>query len=168
MTEGTSIALIGSSGVGKSTLINAMFHTELATREIREDDARGKHTTTHRALFFCNNGVSIIDTPGMRELQLYDAEQGIERVFGSILELSQQCRYTDCSHVNESGCAIQAAIADQTISQAHFDNYRNSFCSNIVLQNGRMLDSDYYCKRTSKMRPLFSWKRIRERFIRCE
>jgi ribosome biogenesis GTPase len=123
MIEGTTIALVGSSGVGKSTLINAIFNTDLPTREIREDDAHGKHTTTHRELYFCDNGVAIIDTPGMRELQLYDNEQGIERTFRSILELSQQCRYSNCGHDNEPGCAIQNAIADQSITQAHFDNY---------------------------------------------
>ena len=123
ISEGTSIALLGSSGVGKSTLINALFHTQLPTREIREDDARGKHTTTHRELFFCDNGVAIIDTPGMRELQLFDTEQGIERTFHSILELSQQCRYTNCSHATEPGCAIQTAIAGGSIAQPHFDNY---------------------------------------------
>lgn len=124
MQEGCSIALMGSSGVGKSTLINTLFHTDLATKEIREDDAHGKHTTTHRELFFCDNGVAIIDTPGMRELQLYDAEQGIERTFHSIMELGRQCRYANCGHNNEPGCAIQAAIADESITQAHFDNYR--------------------------------------------
>lgn len=124
MSEGNTIALMGSSGVGKSTLINAMFHTELATQEIREEDAHGKHTTTHRELFFCDNGVAIIDTPGIRELQLYDAAQGIERLFHSIVELSEQCRYNNCTHADEPGCAIQAAIADQSMTQTHFDNYR--------------------------------------------
>lgn len=89
----------------------------------REDDARGKHTTTRRELFLCDNGVAIIDTPGMRELQLYDTEQGIDRTFRSILELSQECRYANCGHVSEPDCAIQAAIADGSITQAHFDNY---------------------------------------------
>ena len=123
LVKGTSIALVGSSGVGKSTLINAMFDTAQATKEIREDDARGRHTTTHRQLFFCTNGVAIIDTPGMRELQLYDAEQGLERAFQSIAELSEQCRYANCTHGAEPGCAIRLAIDQGTVSQAHFDNY---------------------------------------------
>ncbi len=123
MSEGTTIALVGSSGVGKSTLINAIFDTNLPTREIREADAHGKHTTTHRELYFCDNGVAIIDTPGMRELQLYDNEQGIERTFRSVVELSHQCRYNNCSHDDEPGCAIQEAIAERIITQAHFDNY---------------------------------------------
>lgn len=126
MKEGTSIALLGSSGVGKSTLINALFHTQLPTQEIRHDDARGRHTTRRRELFLCDNGVAIIDTPGMRELQLYDAEQGIDRAFRSIVDLSQECRYSDCGHASEPGCAIQAAIANGSnanITQAHFDNY---------------------------------------------
>jgi ribosome biogenesis GTPase / thiamine phosphate phosphatase len=121
--EGSSIALVGSSGVGKSTLINHLFRTDLATQEIRQTDSHGRHTTTHRELFFCDSGAAIIDTPGMRELQLLDAEQGLERVFHSIAELSAQCKYPDCGHQNEPGCAIQDAIAQGDISQSHFDNY---------------------------------------------
>lgn len=124
MQEGSTIALMGSSGVGKSTLINTLCNTNLATQEIRKSDAHGKHTTTHRELFFCDNGVAIIDTPGLRELQLFDAEQGVERNFRSITELSQQCRYANCSHNHEPGCAIQAAIADNLIAHSHIDHYR--------------------------------------------
>ncbi|KAF7768873.1 ribosome biogenesis GTPase [Pseudoalteromonas citrea] len=121
--EGSSIALVGSSGVGKSTLINALFHTRQATKEVRESDDHGKHTTTHRQLFFTDGDVAVIDTPGMRELQLYNAEQGIERTFSSIIELVTECKYSDCTHSNEPGCAVQAAIAEGLISEAHFANY---------------------------------------------
>lgn len=153
MEQGTTIALVGSSGVGKSTLVNAMFDLDLPTREIREDDARGKHTTTHRELYFAGNGVAIIDTPGMRELQLYDAEQGIERTFSSIVELGERCRYSNCGHDNEPGCAIRQAIAERVITQAHFDNYlklvkeeesqkRRSLGAHVVKEHTR----DYFRK----------------------
>lgn len=121
--EGVTIALVGSSGVGKSTLINTLFNTGLATKEIRESDDHGKHTTTRRQLFFTDGNVAVIDTPGMRELQLHNAENGIERTFSSIIDLATQCKYSDCTHTNEPGCAIRAAIENNVISQSHFDNY---------------------------------------------
>jgi ribosome biogenesis GTPase len=109
--------LLGSSGVGKSTLVNALAGSELmTTRAIREDDARGRHTTTHRELIRLPSGALILDTPGMRELGLWDASEGVARTFaditGEVTALAEGCRFRDCRHEAEPGCAVQAALAD--------------------------------------------------------
>ena len=108
--------LLGSSGVGKSTLVNALAGAELmATRAIREDDARGRHTTTHRELIRLPCGALILDTPGMRELALWDAEAGVAAAFAAttaeVEQLAEGCRFRDCAHDREPGCAVQAALA---------------------------------------------------------
>jgi ribosome biogenesis GTPase / thiamine phosphate phosphatase len=104
-------ALLGSSGVGKSSLINAILGTQLLdTGEIRESDDRGRHTTTTRQLIVAPNGGVLIDTPGMRELQLWDASEGIDQAFGEIAELAANCKFRDCKHANEPGCAVRAAV----------------------------------------------------------
>lgn len=121
--EGNSIAMVGSSGVGKSTLINMISDVDQAIGDIREDDAKGKHTTTHRELFFCKNNVAIIDTPGMRSLELFDSQTGIEQTFGDIIELATQCKFNDCAHQTEPGCAINTAIDRGDITQTHYNNY---------------------------------------------
>ena len=105
------MALAGSSGVGKSTLANALTGAALATRGIREDDARGRHTTTARSLHRTRAGGWLIDTPGMRALRLADVAEGIEAVFDDIAALARGCRFGDCGHDDEPGCAVQAAIA---------------------------------------------------------
>jgi ribosome biogenesis GTPase len=108
--SGETVALAGSSGVGKSTLTNALTGAELATRGIREDDARGRHTTTARSLHRTVAGGWLIDTPGMRALRLADVAEGIEAVFDDIAALARACRFGDCGHAGEPGCAVQAAV----------------------------------------------------------
>ncbi len=110
-TQGKTVAFLGSSGVGKSTLVNALFEETVAeTGDIREDDSKGRHTTTRRQLHFTSAGCAVVDTPGMRELQLADVETGIAGVFADVVALADQCKFNDCKHDIEPGCAIQAAL----------------------------------------------------------
>lgn len=122
---GQTVALMGSSGVGKSTLVNTLTGAEtLATAAIREDDARGRHTTTGRAMHRLPAGGWLLDTPGMRELQLVDVADGIDAVFDDIAALAQHCRFKDCQHEGEPGCAVQAAIADGRLDPDRLRRYR--------------------------------------------
>lgn len=123
---GKTICLMGSSGAGKSTLINAITGEEtMKTSEIREDDDKGRHTTTHRQMICLENGVSIIDTPGMREIGMANAQDGIDDTFSDILELESQCRFSDCRHDTEPGCAIKAAIESGELSLERYELYKN-------------------------------------------
>ncbi len=120
--EGKTIAFVGSSGVGKSTLINRLMGQDvLATKTIREDDAKGRHTTTHRQLLLLPNGGIVIDTPGMRELQIYTGN--LSKAFEDIEEIAAQCKFGDCSHGTEPGCAIKEAIENGTLSVKRFESY---------------------------------------------
>lgn len=108
---GQTLAFLGSSGVGKSTLTNALSGSDsIKTQGIREDDAKGRHTTRHRQLHIMPEGYTIVDTPGMRELQLTDAASGVEQVFSDLNELAGQCRFRNCRHETEPGCAILIAL----------------------------------------------------------
>jgi ribosome biogenesis GTPase len=120
-----TVAFLGSSGVGKSTLTNALLGTqEIATQSIREDDAKGRHTTTARELHVTPGGCLVLDTPGMRELQLTDAAAGIADVFEDIEALAASCRFADCQHETEPGCAILAAIEDDSLDPARLARWR--------------------------------------------
>lgn len=124
-SPGQTLAFLGSSGVGKSTLVNALFGEGTAeTAAIREDDGRGRHTTTRRQMRFLPNGCAVLDTPGMRELQLADVEQGIAELFDDLTELSQQCRFRDCAHETEPGCAVRAALDAGEIDGKRLERWR--------------------------------------------
>jgi len=122
---GQTVAFLGSSGVGKSTLTNALTGTpSIATQAIREDDAKGRHTTTRRQLHCVPGGCLVLDTPGMRELQLTDTESGINDVFADLHDLSTQCRFSDCQHVTEPGCAVLKAVEDGEADAARLARWR--------------------------------------------
>jgi ribosome biogenesis GTPase / thiamine phosphate phosphatase len=114
--------LLGSSGVGKSTIVNSLVGEELlATQEVREDDQMGRHTTTRRELILVPSGGVVLDTPGIRELQLWDAD--LEQTFGDIEEIARRCRFTDCNHDTEPGCAIREALAEGSLSHERWQSY---------------------------------------------
>jgi len=122
--EGKTVALLGSSGVGKSTLVNIFTGKEtLKTGEIREDDAKGRHTTTHRELVVLEHGGILIDTPGMRELQLWETDTGLSQGFSDIEDLASHCRFRDCGHNGEPGCSVRKAIEQGELDEERFKSY---------------------------------------------
>jgi ribosome biogenesis GTPase len=119
-----TVVFLGSSGVGKSSLINYLADEELMkTNSIREDDSRGRHTTTHRQLFLLDNGSMVIDTPGMRELGIFRDDGGMEQNFSDIEEYIGKCKFRNCSHTTEPGCAIKDALSMGLISRERWDDY---------------------------------------------
>jgi ribosome biogenesis GTPase / thiamine phosphate phosphatase len=124
LSPGSTVALLGSSGVGKSTLVNRLAGQELLATAETSADGRGRHTTSHRELIPLPGGALLLDTPGMRELQLWADEEVLETTFGEISEIAAGCRFADCSHEHEPGCAIRAALADGSLSSERFASYR--------------------------------------------
>lgn len=124
LTKGHTVALLGSSGAGKSTLINDIVGKEIQkVQEIREKDDRGKHTTTYLELILLPQGGLIIDTPGMRELQLWGSDEGFNDSFEDIDFYAKQCHFTDCQHQSEPGCAVRRAIEEGFLDSRRYDNY---------------------------------------------
>src|SRR5262249_14246497 len=154
--RGRTVALLGSSGVGQSPLVNPMAGQELlATAAVRESDERGRHTTSHRELVPLPEGGLLLDTPGMRELQLWESTDGLEQTFGEIADLIAVCRFSDCEHRTEPGCAVREALADGTLPHERWDAY-------VKLQRElRALEIRHDAKLTSEAR------KERRRFARA-
>lgn len=122
--SGQSVALLGSSGVGKSTLANALGAKNLSTGDVREKDAKGRHTTTVRSLHRLPRGGVLVDTPGMRELQLLDCEVGVADVFDEIYQIAAGCRFSDCQHDGDAGCAVAAALEQGELDERRFVSFK--------------------------------------------
>ena len=125
LQPGKTVVFLGSSGVGKSSLVNALAGEELmAVSEIRQDDSKGRHTTTHRQLITLKSGVHVIDTPGMRELGMWQVDEGLSDAFADVEAFLGKCRFSDCSHGTEPGCAIRAAIDSGELDMERWESYR--------------------------------------------
>jgi ribosome biogenesis GTPase len=134
---GETVALVGSSGVGKSTLVNTIRGSDtIATQPVREDDGKGLHTTTVRQMHRLGDGRDgggwLVDTPGMRELQMSEVTAGVAEVFDDIVATTLQCRFTNCTHADEPGCAVRDALADGTIDPDRFDRWRKLVSEDVL------------------------------------
>jgi ribosome biogenesis GTPase len=124
MQKGKTYCFLGSSGVGKSSIINALFGTNaIPTRVVSSISGRGQHTTTRRQMYFLENGGIVIDNPGMREVGTADAQVGIDVVFNDIIALAPECRYADCAHLREPGCAVIRAVKEGKVDEGKYENY---------------------------------------------
>ena len=156
ISPGKTIAFVGSSGAGKSTLINHLLGEErLKTGRLRNDD-RGRHTTTHRELIVLPNGAMVIDTPGMRELGMWDASEGIDTAFSDIEELTEKCRFSDCTHSGEPGCAVCEALESGKLSQSRWQSYLK-----LTAENAYAEDADgYLAAKEKKFKDIAKYKKM--------
>jgi len=151
-----TLVFLGMSGVGKSSLLNALINQEvMAVKAIRESDSRGRHTTTHRQLFMLPCGAMVIDTPGMRELGLFGADKGIGIGFCDIEELFTKCRFSDCRHKTEPGCAVLAALEDGSLSRERYEQYLAQKRENKFADD----KSGYLQDRRAKARDIAKWSK---------
>jgi len=124
LLPGFTVVFLGMSGVGKSSLLNKLIGDEvMSVKAVRESDSRGRHTTTHRQLFMLPGGAMVIDTPGMRTMGMWEADEGLSQTFADVEALANNCRFADCRHEGEPGCAIHSAIANGEITDGHWQNY---------------------------------------------
>ena len=123
IAEGKTVAFLGSSGVGKSTLINRLLGEDRLETQVLRNDDKGRHTTTHRELILLPSGGMVIDTPGMRELGMWDSAEGVETTFADIEELANRCRFSDCTHTSEPGCAVLSALEDGSLDPSRWNSY---------------------------------------------
>ena len=150
LVPGKTVAFLGSSGVGKSTLINKIIGEDIIeTSGIRNDD-KGRHTTTHRELITLENGAAVIDTPGMRELGMWNNDSGIDEVFADIEELISQCRFSDCTHSNEPGCAVLIALDCGELEYDRWNSYRKLKAENAYIAN----ESEYLQAKREKFKEI--------------
>ncbi|OWA35803.1 ribosome small subunit-dependent GTPase A [Saccharibacillus sp. O16] len=150
LLPGQTVVFLGMSGVGKSSLLNVLMEQDvMKVQGIRETDSRGRHTTTHRQLFMLPSGAMVIDTPGMRELGLFDVEEAISTGFADVEELFTQCRFSDCRHQSEPGCAVRTALADGSLPSKRWEYYLAQQQESRYVQNrtGYLVEKNAYHKK---------------------